>query len=76
MTPLDLTLLAGYEVRTDRLLYPRYERERFSGGVNLSAQARNREIDAKVYELRLDGRKILILSPRALVAFRSQAVAW
>jgi len=64
-----LGLLAdGWDVRTDRMLYARYERERFSGGVNLSAQARNREIDAKVYVFR--PAKMLIVSPRTLDRMR------
>lgn len=57
-------LAAGWDVRTDRVLFRRYERERFSGGVNLSAQARNREIDSKFYVFRPEQK--LIVSPRTL----------
>ena len=68
---IDLALIAGAaEVRTDRYLYPPYERERFSGGVNLSAQARNAAIDAKAYSLNYPAGRVLVVSPRALAFLR------
>lgn len=63
--PLDVLANPNWQVRTDRVLYRRYERERFSGGVNLSAQARNRDIDGKVYVFK--PLQTLIVSPRTLM---------
>lgn len=62
--PVDLLTDPNWQVRTDRVLYRRYERERFSGGVNLSAQARNREIDSRYYVIK--PLQTLVVSPRTL----------
>jgi hypothetical protein len=63
---------ADWQIRTDRLLFKRYERETFSGGVNLSAQARNREIDSKYYT---NGRERTIwVSPRLLARIKGTRI--
>ncbi len=64
MPGIPLDWLANWDVRTSSVLFSRYERETFSGGVNLSAQARNREIDRKVYVDEV--KQVLVVSPRTL----------
>jgi len=69
--PLDF-LGPAWNVRTDRVLFRRYERERFSGGVNLSAQTRNREVDRKFYVFKVE--QTLVVSPRTLTYLKGLKV--